>query len=106
MSECENKKIEITVQQNKKQFLINGRSFKSIIIIGPRSSGKSSVGRVIGESSEIQILKLDEELDRLLKEYDGLEKVTNDENWSLIEVNIKDKVYCYLNSFNSLFSIL
>jgi len=84
------KKIQITIEKNREKFLVDRKPFKSIIIIGPRSSGKSSIGKIINKNYAIEILELDDELDKLLKNYGGLEKIINDENWNLIgrKINI------------------
>lgn len=70
-------------------FILGSKKSRHLYVTGPRSAGKTQLAIQVAKEMGIAFFDLDQELNVKLKNYGGLTKVINSENWSLIDSKLK-----------------
>lgn len=75
------------------------------VITGPRSVGKSTVGKILAKKLEVEYISSDDEMDVLLKEYGGIDGATKAGMMNLIIDVARDLVRKILEQNNILLDL-
>jgi len=82
-------------------FILGNKKSRHLYITGPRSAGKTQLARQVATDMELAFYDLDHELNTKLRNYGGLIKVINSENWNLIDSNLKKIIEYFIGKKES-----